>query len=51
MQRMGLRSNFVVLLPLLLFLTSIANAKGQSVFDVTTYGAQSDADITQVSIN
>ncbi|KAA0053892.1 exopolygalacturonase-like [Cucumis melo var. makuwa] len=44
---MGLISNFVALLPLLLLLVS--NSKAQStggVFDVTTYDAKPNADIT-----
>ncbi|KAA0056903.1 hypothetical protein IC582_029467 [Cucumis melo] len=44
---MGLRSNFVALL--LLFLLLVSNSKAQSsgaVFDVTSFGAKPDADIT-----
>ena len=46
---MGLKSNIMaLLLHLLLMLAS--TAKGQSIFDITTYGAKPNTDITQVNI-
>lgn len=43
----GLRSNIVALLSFLLLLAS--TTEGQSIFDVTKYGAKPNTDITQVS--
>uniref|UniRef100_A0A9I9DIS0 Exopolygalacturonase-like n=1 Tax=Cucumis melo TaxID=3656 RepID=A0A9I9DIS0_CUCME len=49
-KRMGLRSNIMaLLLHLLLMLAS--TAKCQSIFDITTYGAKPNTDITQVLAN
>lgn len=47
---MGLRSNIMALLILPLLFWLVSTSKGQSVFDVTTYGAKPNTDITQVSI-
>lgn len=40
----------LALLPFLLLLSLASTIQGQSIFDVTTYGAKPNTDITQVSI-